>query len=330
MRDDRTSRSARMMAGVAVCPVCGQRLGSTEAACSECGAILALRMPDVARRRLAPSVTPHVDVARRRLAEAVSPHVDRLSVRARSIVTAALTMLARRRRTGLAVAALVITLATVAVLMAAVFSPRNISVRPTAPSRPVALALAATAIGAIVGTVAVVSRRRGALRLAWLVNGGAVVAAFCFGLGVALLVVAALERQRMFASAVPTAGDGQSAGAWRREASTLKEARTVVDARLSSESTHPAGDKATRPESVRSRYPAERDDARGVPTIATPASDDVAVRPSMADTATKVPMADILRPPRVAATGLGERVWGDIVRDWERVKRTARDLVRLD
>jgi hypothetical protein len=295
-------------------------------------------MPDVARRRLAAAVRPHVDVARRRLAEAVSPHVDRLHLRMRSIVTAALTLLARRRRTGLAVAALVITLAMVAVLVAALFSPRNISVpsfattaaevRPTASRpagglhNPMALAVAATALGAVVGTIAVVSRRRRALRRSWIVNGGAVAAAFCFGLGVALLVVATVERQRMFASAVPTTGDGQSADAWRREASTLKEALTVIDARLSSlESTHPAGETPTRPQPVRSRDPVERDESRAVTMVSTPPRDEGAVKPAT---------ADILRPPRVAATNLGERVWGDIVRDWERVKRTVRDLVRLD
>ena len=351
-----------MIAGVVACPVCGQRLASTEAACSECGAILALRVPDVSRRRLASTVGPHVDVARRRLAEAVRPHVDRLYVRTRSIVTAALTTLAQRRRTGLAVAALVITLAMLAALVAAIFSPRNVSGpsvatttgearatgrtapathassaaepaprNPPAPpatprpaavglQNPMALAVAATTLGAIVATVAVVSRRRRALRLSWIVNSAAVVTAFCFGLAVALLVVATLERQRMFASAVPTAGDGQSGGdAWRRQASTLKEALTVIDARLSSwESTHPADEKATRP--------AERDGSRAVTT----SGDEVAANPSTGDTAAKPPAADILRPPRVAATNLGERVWGDIVRDWERVKRTVREFVRLD
>ena len=324
-----------MIAGVVVCPVCGQRLASTAAACSECGAIRALRVPDVARRRLAAAVGPHVDVARRRVAEAVRPHVDRLYGRAHSVVSAALTTLAQRRRTGLAVAALVVTLAMFAALAAALFSPRNISgpsvatttgearstSRPApvkqAPSaaepsprnspappaissapvglqNPLALAVAATTIGAIVGVVAVVSRRQRAWRLSWIVKGAAVVTAFCFGLAAALLVVATLERQRLFASAVPLPVDKQPTDARLREVSTGKEALTVVDARLSL------------------------------------SRDNVAANPPTVDTAAKPPTADILRPPRVAPTHLSARVWGDIARDWERVKRTVRDFVRLD
>jgi cytoskeletal protein RodZ len=327
-----------MMAGVVACPVCGRRLLPTEAACSECGAVLALRVPDGARRRLAAAVRPHVDVARRRLAAAVTPRVDRLYGRMRSIVTAALTTLAQRRRTGLAVAALVITLAMFAVLVAAVFSPRNIAApglatttgesrattrtqpapQPSAvePSRapsaappaiprpavgldtPMTLAMAATAIGAVVGTIAVVSRRRRALRLSWIVNSAAVAAAFCFGLAVALLVVATVERQRMFASAVPTVGGGQSPAAWQREAST------------------------------RPRDPVERDESRAVTMISTSPPEEAAATVSTAETAARPSTADVLRPPRVAAVNLSERVWDDIVRDWERVKRTVRDLVR--
>ena len=347
MLDDRKNRSAPMMATVVACPVCRKRLASTEAACSECGAILALRAPDT----------------RRRLAKAVKPHITHVYRRTRSIVTAAFAALAQHGRAVVAVAALAVTVVMFAVLVAAVFGPRNTSaprvatttgeVRPTdrtAPGteplspaapisrhrsaspptprpavglqNPMALAVAATIIGAIVGTIAVVSRRRRVPRLAWVVNSAAVVAAFCFGLAAALLVVATVEHQRTFASAVPAGGDEPSGDAWRREASTLKEALTVIDARLASlESTHGAGDSPTRSQSVRPRSPAEGDELRAVTATSTPSRDEAVGKP---------PTADILRPPRVAATSLGERVWSDIVRDWERVRRTVRDLVRPD
>jgi hypothetical protein len=292
---------------VVACPVCGQRLGSTEAACYECGAVLALRVPDDARRRLAAAVRPHIDAARLWLAEAVRPHidtarrgfaetvrprVDRLYGGARSIVALVLATLTERRRTGLAVAALVITLAIFAVLVAAVFGPRTPS-PPAIPrpslglQTPVAPAVVITAVGAIVATIAVVSRRRRVTRLPWIANSAAVAAAFCFGLAVALLVIAAVEHQRIFASAVPATGSEQSRDALRREASTLKEAPTLNEPRAAS---------------------------------VTPA-------PSQYEAVGKPSTADILRT-HATPMKLEERVWGDIVRDWERLKRTVWDLVR--
>ena len=310
-----------MTGAVAACPVCGERLASTKSACSECGAVLALRLADAARRRLP---------------EAVRPHVEHLYGRTRSIASAARTALVERRRVAGAVAALVVTIAMFAVLVAVILGPGNTPLRrsvvttgelrpsnrtapetqPPSPPRasprhasappatdrsslglgnPIALAVGVMALGAMFGTIGVVTRRRRTPRRPWIVSSAAVAAAFCCGVAAALIVVAAVDQQRLFASAVPAAGDPQSVDALRRERSTLKDALTMLTG--------------------------EHDEERAVATTSTSPAEDAA---------STSPTADILRPPRVAATTLGDRVWSDILRDWERVKRTVRELVRLD
>lgn len=310
-----------MTGAVAACPVCGERLASTKSACSECGAVLALRLADAARRRLP---------------EAVRPHVEHLYGRTRSIASAARTALVERRRVAGAVAALVVTIAMFAVLVTVILGPGNTPLRrsvvttgelrpsnrtapetqPPSPPRasprhasappatdrsslglgnPIALAVGVMALGAMFGTIGVVTRRRRTPRRPWIVSSAAVAAAFCCGVAAALIVVAAVDQQRLFASAVPAAGDPQSVDAWRRERSTLKDALTMLTG--------------------------EHDEERAVATTSTSPAEDAA---------STSPTADILRPPRVAATTLGDRVWSDILRDWERVKRTVRELVGLD
>jgi hypothetical protein len=310
-----------MTGAVAACPVCGERLASTKSACSECGAVLALRLADAARRRLP---------------EAVRPHVEHLYGRTRSIVSAARTALVERRRVAGAVAALVVTIAMFAVLVAVILGPGNTPLRrsvvttgelrpsnrtapetpPPSPPRasprhasappatdrsslglgnPIALAVGVMALGAMFGTIGVVTRRRRTPRRPWIVSSAAVAAAFCCGVAAALIVVAAVDQQRLFASAVPAAGDARFVDALRRERSTLKDALTMLTG--------------------------EHDEERAVATTSTSPAEDAA---------STSPTADILRPPRVAATTLGDRVWSDILRDWERVKRTVRELVRVD
>lgn len=310
-----------MTGAVAACPVCGERLASTKSACSECGAVLALRLADAARRRLP---------------EAVRPHVEHLYGRTRSIASAARTALVERRRVAGAVAALVVTIAMFAVLVAVILGPGNTPLRrsvvttgelrpsnrtapetqPPSPPRasprhasappatdrsslglgnPIALAVGVMALGAMFGTIGVVTRRRRTPRRPWIVSSAAVAAAFCCGVAAALIVVAAVDQQRLFASAVPAAGDPRFVDALRRERSTLKDALTMLTG--------------------------EHDEERAVATTSTSPAEDAA---------STSPTADILRPPRVAATTLGDRVWSDILRDWERVKRTVRELVGLD
>ena len=337
-----------MTGAVAACPVCGERLASTKSACSECGAVLALRLADAARRRLP---------------EAVRPHVEHLYGRTRSIASAARTALVERRRGAGAVAALVVTIAMFAVLVTVILGPGNTPLRrsvvttgelrpsnrtapetqPPSPPRasprhasappatdrsslglgnPIALAVGVMALGAMFGTIGVVTRRRRTPRRPWIVSSAAVAAAFCCGVAAALIVVAAVDQQRLFASAVPAAGDPQSVDAWRREAYTLKDALTMLKARVASlGSTQAAGEAPAGSQPASARLPGQHDEERAVATTSTSPAEDAA---------STSPTADILRPPRVAATTLGDRVWSDILRDWERVKRTVRELVGLD
>jgi predicted nucleic acid-binding Zn ribbon protein len=366
LREDQwMGKSPIVIATASACPVCGQRLASSDPVCNECGAILALRMT---RARRSTTVKSRVTALVHRQFAAVSSFV-------------------RDRRGYYIVAALLATALTAAAI-AGVFAPRSaVEIRPPAERsvvKPPAVLddqrqlerhdtttraasastthatrsprggwttvgmFAAVVLGAVLGAVSVTSARRRRRRQraadtpAGIASGrmtqaASVGAAFCFGLAVALAVVLAMESPVVQPPAAFATVEGERVDQWRRETSTLSERLSVLDARLASlESTREraARQQPTRPvlerdpsrpsESGRAARPV---DAAGEPErigISSPAV------PAHEEASTTISTADVLRPPRVATTTLGDRVWDDIVRDWARLTRSVRELFAGD
>ena len=353
-----------MITAASACPVCGQRLASSDQICNECGAVLALRLTRA--RRPTTVKSRFAAVVQRQLAE-----VSRLG---------------RDRRGYYIVAALLVTLLTAAAI-AGVFARRGaVEIAPRAErsetkrstvlddqrqlERRVATTraagaspqatrsprdgwttagmVAAAVVGAVLWAVAVTSaRRRRHDRTddtpAWIASGhmthaAYVGAAFCCGLVVALAVVLAMESPVAQPPAAFATVEGERVDQWRRETSTLSERLRVLDARLASLESTRAGDRAalqqpTRPRLDRDSRPSESGraarpvDATDEPERSTTSSPAV---PAHEEASTTISAADVLRPPRVARASLGDRVWDDIVRDWERLRRSVRELLPRD
>jgi predicted nucleic acid-binding Zn ribbon protein len=355
-----------MTAAASICPVCGQRLASSDPVCEECGAILALRMTRV--RRSTTVKSRFTAVVHRQFA--------------------AVLRFVRDRRGYYIVAALLATALTVAAI-AGVFARRNaIEIAPRAErsevKRPAGLdnqrplerrdtptretgsstahatrspgggwttlgIFAAVVLGAALGAVSVTSARRrrhqrAADTPAWIASGrmiqaASVGAAFCFGLAVALAVVLAMESRVAQPPAALATVEGARADQWRRETSTLSDRLSVLDARLASLESTRAGERAGRQQPTSPRV--ERDPsptpesaraARPVDATAEPersATSSAAV-PAHDEGSATISGADVLRPPRVAMASLRDRVWDDIARDWERLRRRVRDLFPRD
>jgi predicted nucleic acid-binding Zn ribbon protein len=348
------------------CPVCGQRLASSDQICNECGAILAVRLtrarrPTTVKSRFTAVVHRQfaavsrlgrdrggyyivaaliatllaaaviAGVFGRRSAVEIAPRAERSEAK-RSTVLDDQRQLERRNAT---------THAAGASTTRATRSPRG---GWTTPGM-----FAAVVLGAVLGAVAVTSARRRRHHLAgdtpaWIASGrmtqaAYVGAAFSFGLAVALAVVLAMESPVV---AHPPAAfatvEGERVDQWRRETSTLSERLRVLDARLASLESTRAGDRAalqqpTRPRLDRDSRPSESGraarpvDATDEPERSTTSSPAV---PAHEEASTTISAADVLRPPRVARASLGDRVWDDIVRDWERLRRSVRELLPRD
>lgn len=329
-----------------VCPVCGQRLLSSDSVCTECGAILALRMAHPLGASRVESVTSRFT---------------------------ALSRAFRDRRGFYIILALLLTALSFAVL-AGIFAPRSSTVEiasrtersdgkrvasidhqrrldrpedrgprggqpqiygtgsPLGGSTALGM-ISATVLGALLCAVSVKAARR---RLTQAASAGA---AFCFGLAAALAVVLVGESRVALPPAELATVQGERVHQRRDGASTPSERPSVLDARLvSPESTHArkgeAQQRPTRPASIDGlqRDPSWTTGRGGVarPDGGSAEQDRDAISNSAAppyDQANaKPPTADVLRSPRVAAGSLGERVWSDVARDWERVRRTVRNL----
>ena len=171
----------------------------------------------------------------------------------------------------------------------------------------------------------------------------AVGAAFCFGLAVASAVVLLTESHVVEPPPALAIVEAQRVDQWRHEASTLKERLSVLDARLASLEATRAADGEARQQSTRTALidRVERDRARTAPGPARrpgSALDDqerhaISAPYVLADStaSAKLTTADVLRPPRVPeGQSVGDRVWNDIVRDWERLRRTVLDWLPRD
>lgn len=335
-----------------VCPVCGQRLSSSESVCTECGAILALRMAHPLGASPVEAVTSRFTALSRALHD---------------------------RRGFYMILALLLTALSFAAL-AGILSPRSSTVEirtersdgnrvaglddhkgprggqpgihatrsPLGGSTALGM-ISATVLGALLCAVSVQSARRhhharfaekprwvGARRLTQAASVGA---AFCFGLAAALAVVLVGESRVALPPAALATVQGERIHQWRDGASTPSERPSVLDARLASpESTHArkgeAQQRPTRPPSVDGlqRVPSGTTGRGGVARpnggIAEQERDAIwnSAAPPYDQANAKPPTADVLRQPPVAAASLGERVWDDVARDWERVRRTVRNL----
>lgn len=341
-------KNPRMVVATAsACPVCGQRLSSSDPVCSECGAILALRMTH--ERRPTTVKSRFTAIVHRRFIEVSAFFRNRLGF---YIIMAVLVTV-------------------LGVAMAGVFAARPPVETVPRADRPEAKPqagdggqrqverqvdtapptgtvtthgtrsprggwtivgmFAAAALGALLWALsATLARRRrhdraagtpasiASGRIIQAASGGA---AFCFGLAVALAVVLTMESR----VAQPTAALA-TVERERHETSTLSERLSVLDARLASLESRRAGERTAR------EQPGPARAARSVDTVAEPessASLGPAV-PTHDEASTPISTADILRSPRVATATLGDRVWDDIVRDWERLTRSVRELFARD
>ena len=330
-----------------VCPVCGQRLSSSDSACTECGAIFALRMGRP------PGASP---------VEAVTSPFTALS---RAL---------HDRRGFYMILALLLTALSFAAL-AGIFAPRGSTVEigsersdgnrvagsedqrqryrpedkrprggqpdihatrsPLGGSTALGM-ISAAVLGALLCAVSVQSARRhhhdgfaekprwvGARRLTQAASVGA---AFCFGLAAALAAVLVAESRVALPPAALATVQGEHVHRWRDGTSTPTERLSVVDARLASpESTHAVkGDAPQRPTRPPSVDGLQRDPSW------TTGRGEVAAAPPHDEASAKPPTADVLRRSPVAAASLGERVLDDVARDWERVRRTVRNLFPLE
>lgn len=335
-----------------VCPVCGQRLLSSESVCTECGAILALRMAHPLGASPVEAVTSGFTAVSRALHD---------------------------RRGFYMILALLLTALSFAAL-AGIFAPRSSTVEirtersdgnrvaglddhkgprggqpeihatrsPLGGSTALGM-ISATVLGALLCAVSIQSARRhhhgrfaekprwvGARRLTQAASVGA---AFCFGLAAALAVVLVGESRVALPPAALATVQGEHVHQWRDGASTPSERPRVLDARLASpESTHARkGEAQQRPTRPPSLYGLLRDPsgttgrggvARPNGGIAEQERDAIwnSAAPPYDQANAKPPTADVLRRPPVAAASLGERVWDDVARDWERVRRTVRNF----
>ena len=342
-------------ATVSGCPVCGQGLSYSDSVCDECGAILALRM---ARGRRPTGLRSHLTAVHRRFAAVSRFFRDRHGF---YIVTALLTtaltaaviagVFARRSAVEIAPRAERSEANRSAVDRPQRLDRRQATVPAAGSSAPhetrpprgwTSLGMVAAAVlGTLFSAVAVSSGRRrrhdrAAETRAWsastrMTQAAAIGAAFCLGLAVALLVVVSMGSPAVEPSAALATMEPQHDDPWRRETSTLSHRLSALDARLASlESTRPAS--SARPEGGPSRATASKGGPRSVEVVGEPESSGTWFSAAPADdhVGTSVSAADVLRPPRVAAASLRDRVWEDIVRDWEHVKRTVRELLPRD
>jgi len=356
---------ARMITAASACPVCGQRLASSDQICNECGAVLALRLtrarrPTTVKSRFAAGVhRQFAEISRlgrdrggyyivaallvtlltaaaiagvfaRRGAVEIAPRAERSETK-RSTVLDDQRQLERR----------------VATTRAAGASPQ--ATRSPRDGWTTAGMVAAAVVGAVLWAVAVTSaRRRRHDRTddtpAWIASGhmthaAYVGAAFCCGLAVALAVVLAMESPVAQPPAAFATVEGERVDQWRLERSTLSERLSVLDARLASLESTRAGERAARqqPTSPRLELDSSRTTESGRAARAVGAADEPArsaaaspAVPANEAASTTITAADVLRSPRVATATLADRVWDDIARDWERLRRSVRELLPRD
>jgi hypothetical protein len=359
------------IASAFVCPVCGQHLASTDPVCTECGAILALRAPRAREVYATDRVKSRLlDVWYRgisALTVAISTlmhHRRRLYVIVALVVATMIAIMAvaglfSRFRRPAEIAARETRqhvevrrepaperqsqLPRAAERVGSVTTSRT---RPSAASSMALGMLGAAVLAALLGAVAVNDERRRrraapasevvAMRLRRRTQAAAVAAAFCFGLAVALAVVLATQPAVVLPLPARATVERERVDQWQREASTLKERLSSLDARLSSLESTRGGEGTAGQQPARTagadrvaRSGPKRGD-RPAGTIAEQEANAVSAAPLPPPYAasTRSSTADVLRSPRVASEGnLGERVWIDIQRDWERVRRSVRDLI---
>jgi hypothetical protein len=373
------------MTTASICPVCGQRL-SSGFVCSECGAIPSLRGVRASGPSAAASVTSRfIDICRRgfsALTSAVSKLLpeDRrwaygvVALLATAILVAAVAGIFggpnstadRRPRSNRERA----EAAPAAVLDRQSQSQRSEERRWTAEPLEVSQARSpyagSTALGmiaAIIGAAllcafAVASARRrrqhrsaddseplGTRRMTY---ASAVAAAFCFGLASALAVILIAQSRTVLPLPAFAVIPREHTDPWRREASTLKERLSVLDARLASLEATRTGEGSARQQPTRTAAidDVQREAPQSGPGRGARRSEAVGrqegaavsnapVPPAHLEASVKPPIADVLRPPLRPARvreGLtvGDRVWNDILSDWDNVKRSIRDLFPRD
>jgi hypothetical protein len=205
--------------------------------------------------------------------------------------------------------------------------------------------IGAGVVAALLCVVAVKSQRRrrddqsADVRARRMTHAVSVAAAFSFGLAVALAVVHLTESRVVQPLPALAIGEGEHVDQWRREASTLKERLGLLDARLASLESTRAGDGQVRQQPARiaaiDHLPrnASRPAAPPSGAVSAQESNDVsnASVPADYEASVKPATADVLRPPRVpAGPTVADRVWNDVLRDWQHVRRTIRDLFPRD
>jgi predicted RNA-binding Zn-ribbon protein involved in translation (DUF1610 family) len=359
------------LAAASACPVCGQQLSSADFACAQCGAIMALRAVRARGLSTADRVKARVLAVCHRGFSTLRSTVPKLvpghrrwfyvvvAVLATTLIAAAGAEMFGRRDSAAHIAP-----SNNRELPAAERAPvleRRQTAGPLEANRTRAPLIASTGLGMIGATVlaallcavAVNSERRrrhdrsadtaGHVRARRMTQSASVAAAFCFGLAVALAVVLITESRLIRPLPAVAIGEGERVDQWRREASTLKERLSVLDARLASLESTRAGDGQVRQQPARtaavdhlqrdaSRTPPERP-ARPSDAVAGQESNDVSNASVLAnyEASVKPPTADVLRSQRApAAVPVTDRIWNDILRDWEHVRRTIRDLFSRD
>ena len=293
-------KSSVALTALSACPVCGQRLSSTDFVCTECGAILAVR----AARAYAPST-----------ADRVKSRLIGVYHRGFSALTSAVPKLLQGRRRSFHVVVALLAAVILVVAIAGILGrpnsrvdsgSRNLPERPETgraaiaarqgqPQRPeeppqtavpskssqiraayggsAALGMVgATVLAALLCIFAVKSERRrrqdgsagqaGHVRAGHMIHAASVGAAFCFGLAVALAIVLITQSRAVSPLPMPAVVEGEHVNQWRRETSTPKERLSGLDARLASlESTRPGEGARQQPSRTAAIDRAQRDAA---------------------------------------------------------------------
>ena len=355
-------KSPVAVTALSACPVCRHRLSPTDFVCTECGAILAVR----AARAYAPSTADRVKsrligVYHRGFSALTSAVPKLLQGRRRSLhVVAALLAtvilvvaiaglfgrpnsrvdsgprnLPERPETGRA---------GVAARQGQPQSPEEPpqAVVPSKLSQTRAAYGGSAGLGMVGATVlasllcvfAVRSERRrrqdgsagqaGHVRAGHMIHAASVAAAFCFGLAVALAIVLMTQSRAVSPLPTPAVVEGEHLSVRARLAS-LESTRpgegqarqqpsrtTAIDRAQQDAAGTAAGRRAPRSEAVGGH--------ESKPVSSAPAATQL-------EASVKPPAADILRARGVRADAtVADRVWNDVQRDWESVRRSIRDL----
>jgi hypothetical protein len=187
----------------------------------------------------------------------------------------------------------------------------------------------------LLGAVAVKSQRRRRddqsadnperVRARRLAQAASIAAAFFFGLAVALAVVLSTASRVVQPLPAHSIVEAERVEQWRREASTLKERLSVLDSRLASLESTRTSEVPVRQQPGRAPRPSDAvagEESRDNSNASAPAHYDASLKP---------PTADILRSPQMpAGPTVAGRVWSDIRRDWEQVRRSIRGVLSSD